>query len=495
MRSLRGVFGNTWLVLPILGAVLIGGTVYPSLYAQRASATSQYVAAIPGSLGTLGSVGSNSLPIQTLENVGILNIGSVGRLNLAGSPNEVNVTKSPKGTDAASSPNHGDVDEDKVEEANADVARSSNEVSVTKSPNAKESATSPNHGDVDENNAERANDDLARYSNEKRVAMFPNGEDMFCFQGQCSLRRDRESAEFPNFFLGVGPGRSGSTSLISALRDHPSVIVGDARNLYILDKVRECAKGQSAYVDFFTSDTKSKRKTHWFGEKTPMYSSHRLVPFRARAMFGPSLKLFLTWRNPAQIFASRYLQLYEESRATLKDENFRQWADRHLDTFRGIAECRKNLLQKFSLTERMIYDSTFTIHATAAMEEYLVRLCGHMGDGPHAALEGRGMFRRWAHVFGKSQVLCVDVEDQNSRMNWVLDRIAAHLGVDRKGFTDQPSAHKRLNASFDILARNQMRYGSQAVKEMWGSIAEIQAIDRDSLTLEDLRLFSELCGQ
>eukprot|EP00959_Pyramimonas_sp_CCMP1952_P401879 8420913-Pyramimonas_sp.AAC.1 len=66
--------------------------------------------------------------------------------------------------------------------------------------------------------------------------------------------------------------------------------------------------------------------------------------------------------------------------ASLHYEVFRQWADRHLDHFREVAECRKDLLRKVCLTERTIYDSMFPMRATAAMEEYLVRLCGHMDD-------------------------------------------------------------------------------------------------------------------
>jgi len=338
------------------------------------------------------------------------------------------------------------------------------------------------------------------------VARSPIEKDMFCFEGQCSLPLSRYSGEFPNFFLGVGPGRSGSTSLIGALRSHPTVVVGDARNhptqkccfyeLYVLDNQERAARGQSVYVDFFTPDTKAKRGTHWFGEKTPLYSSHRLVPFRARAMFGPWLKLFLTWREPVEIFTSRYLQLYEEQRANLRNQTFTQWANGQLNNFRHMTKCRQEHLERVSLTERMIYDPSFPLSETAAVEEYLVRLCGSMGDGPHAALEGRGMFRRWAHVFDKRQILCVILEDQNTRMNWVFDRLSTHLSIDRNGFKNQSSAHKRLNASFFSLEKNQMQHGAKAVEQMWGTIAEIQTMDRESSSaVDDQRLFSELCNQ
>jgi len=324
----------------------------------------------------------------------------------------------------------------------------------------------------------------------------------FCFEGQCSSTHSRDTHEFPNFFLGVGPGGSGSTNLVIELNAHPSVFVGDAHlnsqkccdsELYVLNNQSRAFEGQRAYAAFFSQDAMAKRRTHWFGEKTPLHSAHRLVPFRARAIFGPWLKLFITWREPAEIFISRYFGHVRNQK--IRNMTFTKWTNYRLNGFRRVTKCRHDILLTFELTERMIYDPSFPLPATAAMEEHLVRLCGPLANGAYAALEGLGMFRRWAHVFDHQQILCVLLEDQSARMVWVRDRMAQHLNIDRHGFKNSSRKQKGVS-SFDRLETHQREtYGEQAVKQMWGTIAEIQNIPRSSSFTEDQRLFSELCSQ
>jgi len=329
----------------------------------------------------------------------------------------------------------------------------------------------------------------------------------FCFQGQCWLPRAADAKEFPNFFLGIGPGRSGSTKIMAELKEHPSVFIGDAKlghqkccyeELYVLSEHERFLQGQSVYVDFFPPETRgiAIRRTHWFGEKTPIYSTNRLVPFRALAMFGPGLKLFLTWREPAEIVVSRYLQLSRKGK--MDNQTFAQWAKANIESCREFTNCRQGHLTRLGLTERMIYSgSSFPVPATASVEQYLDDVCGQEDKGPLAALEGLGMFRRWAHVFGKQQILCILLEDQSSRMDWILDRMAKHLGIDISGFTSKRLVrlhnHTSPNASFDKLRKHQLQFGTEVADASWNIISEIRAIARENLSTEDERLFSDLC--
>lgn len=331
----------------------------------------------------------------------------------------------------------------------------------------------------------------------------------FCFQGQCWLPGNDGTQEFPNFFLGIGPGRSGSTKITAELKEHPSVVVGDAKlgkqaccyhELYVLTERERFLQGQSVYVKFFPPEMNGSaiRRTRWFGEKTPLYSTNRLVPFRAMAMFGPRLKLFLTWREPAEMFVSRYLQLSRKLKETKRNETFAQWTGGIITNYKKFSSCRQEHLTRLSLTERVIYsDSNFSIPATGSLEEHLDELCEQETNGPLAALEGLGMFRRWAYVFGKHQILCILLEDQSSRMDWILDRVAKHLGIDRAGFSSDRIKrfhhHSSPNASFDKLQQHQIQFGSEVVEEGWSKISEIRALAREESTLEDQRLFSQLC--
>lgn len=298
---------------------------------------------------------------------------------------------------------------------------------------------------------------------------------------------------------------------MAELRVHPSVIIGDAKlghqkccyhELYVLTDHERFVQGQRVYVDFFPPETKGSmfRGTHWFGEKTPLYSANRLVPFRAMATFGPGLKLFLTWRKPTEMFSSRYLQLVRKE--VLHNETFAQWAKGVMSTYNQFADCRQEHLNRLGLSERVIYsDSDFSVPATASLEEHLGKLCKQVDNGgPLAALEGLGMFRRWAFVFGKRQILCILLEDQTpARMDWVFDRLAKHLGIDRAGFASDrfrsSQGHAIPNASFDKLRKQQTQLGTEVVQEMWNTIKEIRALGRDNLSIEDRSLFFQLCKQ
>merc|ERR1712019_305727 len=79
--------------------------------------------------------------------------------------------------------------------------------------------------------------------------------------------------------------------------------------------------------------------------------------------------------------------------------------------------------------------------------------------------------RRWVHVFGKEQVLCVNMYDLKDNADRVFKKIATFLEVDSTGFPSRlpPSQPANLIKRLEDIQRKE--YGDGAVLDMRRVIA------------------------
>jgi hypothetical protein len=159
-----------------------------------------------------------------------------------------------------------------------------------------------------------------------------------------------ESVIYPTF-IGVGGPKSGSTSLITSLSLHPHIELGKSQRggqaccdneLYVLGSNNNIdAFGVTAYNKFFATepgDTNIKA----FGEKTPIYASHAMVPFKARA-FLHGIKVLFTLRDSIEMDVSHFFHARKHN-IEGADLTYLQWVQRRVGAQKKWNSCREKRL-------------------------------------------------------------------------------------------------------------------------------------------------------
>jgi len=230
------------------------------------------------------------------------------------------------------------------------------------------------------------------------------------------------------FVVGIGPAKSGSTAVFRTLSSHSRVEIGSAGR-----------RGECCFSELYFFVRPFDRKHHnlsvallqeyfatpfggaaggsvsWFGEKTPRYSGHTLVPFLVRTLL-PEARLVYTLRSADELDASLY-----RFRAMHDVMSYDSWVARRVEAHRAWEDCRAAQLRQIggaALTPPWrLYDGG-TPHA--AVEAIEALLHGSCGQGAHHAngtldtfrdvLPGASL-RRWAFSFAEERILCVRMLD------------------------------------------------------------------------------------
>lgn len=230
------------------------------------------------------------------------------------------------------------------------------------------------------------------------------------------------------FVVGIGPAKSGSTAVFRTLSSHSRVEIGSAGR-----------RGECCFSELYFFVRPFDRKHHnlsaallqeyfatpfggaaggsvrWFGEKTPRYSGHTLVPFLVRTLL-PEARLVYTLRSADELDASLY-----RFRAMHDVMSYDSWVARRVEAHRAWEDCRAEQLRQIggaALTPPWrLYDGGTPHAATEAIEALLHGSCG---QGAHHAnctldtfrdvLPGASL-RRWAFSFAEERILCVRMLD------------------------------------------------------------------------------------
>jgi len=356
----------------------------------------------------------------------------------------------------------------------------------------------------------------------------------------CYLERDaervcveRETASFAinstqrwPTVLGIGPAKSGSTITADMMHWTGKVLLGSMGccrgETMFLSKESEYRKGLRHYASFFEPVTTEGVVA--FYDKTPLYDVDFLVPFRALAFLGPSLKLVFTMRNPVDMDASQYFQYQIPKTQTL----YVDWVRRRMDKHTAIATCRSERFQELLAAEsrdqeplelRDLYDaSKFSLTEVNFFENYLARKCPDPRD--HDAMLGTSLFaanlRRWLRVFpDRGQLLCNSNEDLLSDSAAVRERLFAFVGIPYdhvEPLTTNSSydANRTLNrlvvASERVLLESSVssskrRHLRRSADDTGAVVESILATQRKLVTFlaaytscQDVQLLTDACG-
>ena len=219
-----------------------------------------------------------------------------------------------------------------------------------------------------------------------------------------------------NLAVGIGPAKSGSTAAALLLMHHgqPHIEVGSAAlgnksccgpELYHFFHEPDCDE----FSRFFATPFHEQPRM-WRFEKTPGYSSHTLTPFYLRTM-SRNVKLLFTYRSPVLLDVS----LHRHLKSTVP---YAVWFDARRDAHERYLECRgdgyrpRDFLTEVELDKRCSGQGQPRPWMSSPFKQILT---GHS-------------IRRWAHVFPRSDIMCISEKELYNSARTIL-RINSFLGV------------------------------------------------------------------
>lgn len=226
---------------------------------------------------------------------------------------------------------------------------------------------------------------------------------------------------------GIGPAKSGSTSLAGRLRQlQHDVSVGNKffaegkpgkhfEVNYLLNNMA-MRGGLGALARNFDTSFFDENAPVAAYEKSPSASAHPLVPYRARAFLSKDLKLVLTTRDVIGLDSSYYLYSEQPSHnvtyKTRVEAQVKQNADFHECRIREFRNIMLPNTQGVVPSIDVLYDGSFSWTEAHQVDSVLYTKCSKPEDGI-AALEPDlipNTLRRWMLVFpNRSNILCLDL--------------------------------------------------------------------------------------
>lgn len=282
---------------------------------------------------------------------------------------------------------------------------------------------------------------------------------------------------WPNF-IGIGPAKTGSTSLFDLLAKHENVSIASneyadrpccGSETYFLVNAADMNRGASIYSSFFKPISKTNNNENTIlmaGEKTPCYSYATMVPYHAAAHLKQPVKLIFTIRDAVESDISLYLYRGIDIKYKV---SYLEWVTPRVEIFVKYMKCRKDLFNSFLVpdshgrtdyaTVRDMYNaSRFSWKDTANMETLIFKTCfqelppglafplyDHIPERLHAE-----NMQRWIHVFGRENFLCIENDDQIQQPEKVQERVAQFLQLPVggwKGYVNQARYQAKQHAT------------------------------------------------
>lgn len=330
--------------------------------------------------------------------------------------------------------------------------------------------------------------------------------------------------------IGIGPEKSGSSTLDILMSKVPSVIVGrkkgpndeDTFELNWLIRPQNIKLGLANYSEYFIVDDPGNHEAKKVAyEKSPQYSSHSVVPYRARS-FVKDLKLVFTTRDMLELDASLYLYLQVDK----ANVSYDFWVNERIKAFARMMECRRDQFEKLmipgsdgtKLTIDALHDSThFSWQAASLVESAIFETCqnGAVSTFPKRSFSVpmANIFlplsiKRWAHAFPADQIHCVDIKERTEDPQTSLDNFFDFVELPR---VDLEFSIKKSNnvaehaeSPFDRIVQSQLDMASRdgqgtQNKDMAEAIVkrlqqEITNTAKMYVTCEDVEKFHSVCG-
>ena len=199
----------------------------------------------------------------------------------------------------------------------------------------------------------------------------------------------------PNFII-IGVQKGGTSTLFELLKEHPRIQTSVFKEVHYYDF--QYQRGKKWYRSFFP--VRSKDKDMLYGEASPYYFFHPLVPERIYKD-NPNIKLILLLRDPADRAYSHYQMERRKGREKLKsfEEAISKERERVQRGSEIIADGKK------------AYDHNHHVYSYLARGRYDEQL------------------KRWLQYFKREQLLILKSEDFFASPHDCLERVYKFLNI------------------------------------------------------------------
>lgn len=342
--------------------------------------------------------------------------------------------------------------------------------------------------------------------------------------------------------MGIGPAKSGTSTLSEELTRADMVGVGDLEyektekhrlqpELQWLASDESVRKGIKDLGSFFLP-TKGEAVAYF--EKDPQYETKHAAyaAYRARAFLGPNLKLLHTSRDFVELDGSLYLF----RKAHRKGISYADWVDFRIEGFHLRQACRDRefsrlMIPAFDGSKVSIRDlhnpKAFSRESAGRIETLLYQKCDK--DGPfgksrpsvgiqdymHAIFMIEDL-KRWVQAFGKKENFhCVDLSARVK--NPVAEFVAMYkfIGVDDEDFFEAKRAdwmgssgntahhpppdddYDEHQVMFDRLLQAQIDFvhpEANFTQAILDARKRIRDLGLSQVTCEDLAWYEDICG-
>ena len=330
---------------------------------------------------------------------------------------------------------------------------------------------------------------------------------------KCYHSEKNEQHLWPTF-IGIGPAKSGSSSMHRAVASHKNVAIGElctspgecSPELHALDTVGRDFLTLNAVTTYFNvTKLTNNKKVLAVGEKTPHYASSDSAPYIAHALLGPNLRLIYTIREPVE----EDLSWYNHRHASGLDVDFPTWVNDRIEFGEAMLSCKRSAVTTFAVprfngTENWLqYDDLFDADKISwqdarRLELALASKCNQKLLNKNAKfgsiLEYNHFFnlKRWLHVFGSSNFLCVQDIDQlcNNSMDRVLEKVAVLLGLPL--FLPQPE-YNFSSTGYSRLFNGQMETYKLSEKSINTAVKKLSAAYSRLMSPSQQKWIREVC--
>lgn len=344
---------------------------------------------------------------------------------------------------------------------------------------------------------------------------FENGRDGFrCTRAETPQLNIPYAPKWPTV-LGIGPAKTGSSSLGHRLDSAPNVLVGHnhAGGIELGWLSNEgVVNGIMGYAKHFNHSQELSPEFVQAYEKTPGYSGHPLVPYRARAFMSTNLKLLFSTRTLFELDASLYLF----KKANTLNFTYHGWLHARLKSYDNWVECRRKAFELIMLpasdgtvlTIDDIYNTTyFSPESTSIIEGHIYKECGLCHDNTPGNCFVNVMIvsnlRRWIHAFpNRDNILCVDISQRIDDPIGTLQRINEFLGIKDQSVTSKDGERGNSHAdisTFDRIVESQMELTpDRSRNDIEREVAELRDLlhetGRKYVPCSDIEFFKDVCG-
>lgn len=209
-------------------------------------------------------------------------------------------------------------------------------------------------------------------------------------------------------YLIIGAQKGGTSSLQKYLVKHPKILSPSVKEVHYFDNNFD--KGLRWYKSFFPF---IKKRGQIFGEASPYYIYHPLVPERVKK-FLPNIKIIVLLRNPVERAFSHYKMEVKNGNEKRSFEKALEWEENNINSYKELVENGQKSFehQHFSYLDR---------------GRYFLQL------------------KRWFNYFDKENFLIINSEDFFDNPQIEISNIFTFLGLEDYNIRKFPKINSAKN--------------------------------------------------